>query len=149
RMRFALLSAVLALGCAPSADRSGEAAQDVEPGFARAESTSSSSRVPLAPAEPVRRDRGWHELTAEENERIGSIPPPILSPYGLEKRHSGGCFPALECTGTPSVTSPDPFVVRATRLKPGVSATLFYGDVAVRPEGDEGEWVGGNVHRLE
>jgi hypothetical protein len=88
-------------------------------------------------------------LTAEENARIDALPPPIVGLYCAGKLHSGGCLPGLEWTGLPSLTSRDPFVVRATRLKPDVSAFVCYGSEALQSPYQGGfRCVGGTIHRL-
>jgi hypothetical protein len=106
-----------------------------------------SARQPItAPAPPK---QIAEELTAEEHAEMEAIPPPIVGAWCIGKLHSGGCVPGLEWTGVPSVSGADAFVVRAVRLKPNVSAVLFYGDAPATTPSEGGMLcVGGTVHEL-
>ena len=91
---------------------------------------------------------GSTEMTLQTFNEIAAIPPPIADTYCEGKLHSGGCVAQMAWTGVPSVTSPNPFTVRADLVKPNVSGIVFYGYEANNAPFQGGTLcVGSTLHR--
>ncbi len=58
---------------------------------------------------------------------IWKLDPPLVEVYCTAKITAQGCVPAIGSTGTPSVSSPQPFLVTAAQLTPQKPGMLFYG----------------------
>jgi hypothetical protein len=145
-MNRAIVGLLLVLGFGCAKDRTDSSEERIEP-TKEQEPPPVERKVP-APR-PARPQSTVQELTAEENEKIDSIPPPIVGPYCAGKLHSGGCVPGLEWNGVPSASGSTSFIVRTTRLPPNVSAHLVWGTEA-RQDPFEGGYacVGGTIHEL-
>lgn len=94
-------------------------------------------------------DTGAGEITFQEFTALNALPSPIVGAYCTGKLHSGGCVPPIIWSGLPSNSSPSPFLVQATQLKPNVTAFMYYGTQARETPFQGGTLcVGGTIKRL-